>query len=90
MHQDYGAFDGTGNATGYQDVIVKYLGGKNIAGNSSQPPLNSQGFTGLDMTEFLDGALCRGLSTSTALTKIAKTVMDFRAYLPQNAPVSCP
>jgi len=89
LHQDYGAFDGTGNATGYQDVIVKYLGGKNIAGNSSRPPL-SRGFANLDMTEFLDGALCRGLSTRTSLEKIAKTVMDFRAYVSTDAPMSCP
>ena len=90
MHQDYGAFDGTGNATGYQDVIVKYLGGKNIAGNSSRPPLDDRGFANLDMTEFLDGALCRGLSTRTSLEKITRTVMDFRSYEPALAPPTCP
>ncbi|MBZ5710459.1 hypothetical protein [Nannocystis pusilla] len=88
---DYGLlFDDIGSAAIFQDVIVRYLGGNHMPANTSRPGLDTRGGLGLDMTEFLDGILCRGHHEWEDIEWIVHDVMDFAAYDPANAPTSCP
>lgn len=87
---DYGIqFDDIGSASAFQDVIVRYLGGNYMPANSYRPSLDSRGSLGLDMTEFLDGMICRGHYEWEDMEYIVFDMMDFN-YDFTNAPSSCP
>jgi len=83
-------FDEIGTAAMFEDVIVRYLGGNHMPSNTFRPPLNSQGGEGLDMTEFLDGMLCRGHLEWEDMEPIVLDMMSFQAYDEGSAPLSCP
>lgn len=84
------AFDTVGSAAMFQDVIVRYLGGHFMPANASRPDLDSRGEVGLDMTEFLDGILCRGHEDWVDMEPLVLDMMDFQAYDPNSGPPSCP
>lgn len=87
--QNFGSgFDTIGTAAMFQDVLVRYLGGNHMPANASRPALATRGDAGLDMTEFLDGILCRGHLEWEDMEPIVLDMMDF-AYNPDGAPLSC-
>lgn len=87
---DYGVdFDVVGGPTVLLDVLMGYVGGNHMPENPSRPDIDSRGGVGLDMTEFLDGVLCRGHESWSDMQVIIEDMMDFD-YDPAGAPVSCP
>ncbi|MFY0538049.1 hypothetical protein [Nannocystis pusilla] len=84
---DFGtSFDVVGDPYDFQDVMVRYLGGGYMPTNAAMPPLGDRGGPGLDMTEFLDGVLCRGHEDWADMEIIIDGMMDFQSYDPQEAP----
>ena len=92
-----GDFDRVGTPDSFDDVIRNYLGGTLIYGNLPADPndedfhYDARGYLGVDMTEFLDGALCRNSwNNPNDLELLVRDVMGFKAYDPNKAPVVCP
>lgn len=75
----------------------EYLGGNLINGNLPNDPQspwywdhpNSES-PGIDMTEFIDGMLCRGWHTPMEVVPLVVDVMGFTSYDPNLAPEACP
>ncbi|PCC74166.1 hypothetical protein SAMN02745121_07990 [Nannocystis exedens] len=87
---NFGTFDTFGSAADFQDVIVRYLGGNHMPANPARPNLDTRGGVGLDMTEFLDGALCRNHVEWTDIEELVHDMMQFSSYSYLTAPVACP
>lgn len=87
---DYGLdFDVVGAPHVLLDVLLGYVGGNHMPENPSLPDIDGRGGVGLDLTEFLDGVLCRGHESWTDMQIIVEDMMDFD-YDPAGAPASCP
>ncbi|MEM6461323.1 MAG: hypothetical protein AAF724_05345 [Pseudomonadota bacterium] len=85
---EYGQFDGiAGNIEMLEDVLVFYLGGDAAAGEN--PNYEDRGLDGLDMTDLLDGFICRGHVSGAQIEAIVVTAMGLD-YDASGAPDSCP
>ena len=87
---NFGTFDTFGSAADFRDVIVKYLGGGLMPANPARPNIDTRGAIGLDMTEFLDGVLCRNHEDWVDIEPVIHDMMQFSAYNHLSAPPSCP
>ncbi|PCC70766.1 hypothetical protein SAMN02745121_02768 [Nannocystis exedens] len=87
---DYGTnFDTFGGLFKFQDVLVRYLGGNYMPTNPLRPDLIDRGQDGVDMTEFLDGVICRGHENWNDISDIVLEMMNFGEYDPASAPAIC-
>lgn len=94
MTPDFGNFDeidgrgASGEPTNHElsDVLFNYLGGAAIGEN---PARDDRGLANRDLVDTLDGMVCRGHLTESAVTKLLWDAMDFD-YDPDGAPASCP
>lgn len=85
---EFGQFDNaSGNTAALDDVLIHYLGGALASGEN--PNYVDRGLDGLDMTDLLDGFICRGHATPAQVEAIAATAMGLD-YDAAGAPNTCP
>lgn len=71
------------------DVLTGYL--HPTPAHPSLPDLDARGFDDLDVTEILDGVVCRSEHVWNAeVSTLVNTVMDYQQYDPAEAPLHCP
>ncbi|MBW4431258.1 MAG: hypothetical protein KME28_05885 [Pelatocladus maniniholoensis HA4357-MV3] len=92
---EFGQFDkitGSGTSTppsslAINDVLIYYLGGNGALGTN--PNYVDRGLPGLDITDFLDGMICRGHISASAANELVATAMGLN-YEAEGSPTSCP
>ncbi|MDH4081650.1 MAG: hypothetical protein OEU68_17765 [Nitrospira sp.] len=75
------------SALALNDVLIYYLGGSGARGTN--PNYVDRGLNGLDITDVLDGFICRGHAAPQHVSEIMSTAMGLN-YDPSGAPKSCP